>query len=88
MEHKLSKSLKKGPHYLFPLPCCPPHGSLLSLQSSFLSRGQVPVGGHSQLGALHAESLLMSALCFGRADGSRRVSRVRRDQTDGTHKKQ
>lgn len=68
------------------LPCCPPHGSLLSLQSSFLSRGQVLVGGHSELGALHTKSLLMSALCFGCADGSCRLSGVHWNQTDETHK--
>lgn len=66
------------------VPCCPPHGSLLSLQSSFLSRGQVLVSGHCQLGALHPKSLLMSALCFGCADGSCCLSGVRWDQTGET----
>lgn len=64
------------------LPCCSPHGSLLCLQSSFLSRGQVLVRGHSQLGALHTKSLLMSALCFGCTDWSRWFPGVHRDQTD------
>lgn len=64
------------------LPCCPPHGSLLSLQSSLLSRGQVFVRGHGQLRALHSKSFLMSALCFGCADGSCRLSGVHWNQTD------
>lgn len=68
------------------LPCCPPHGSLLSLQRSFLSGGQVLVGGHRQLGALHAKSLLVPALSFGRADGSCRLPGIHRDQTEETQR--
>lgn len=62
------------------LPRRPPHGSLLSLEGSFLSGGQVFVGGHGQLGALHAEPFLVSALRFGCADGSR-FPGIRWDQT-------
>lgn len=68
------------------LPCCPPHGSLLSLQRSFLCGGQVLVRRHRQLGALHAKSLLMPALSFGCADGSRRLPGIHRDQTEETQK--
>lgn len=46
----------------------PPQGALLGLQGSALSRGQSPVGhGRGQLGALHAQPLLMAPLRFGRA---------------------
>ena len=64
------------------LPCCSPHGSFLSLQSSFLGWGHVLVEGDRQLGALHTKPLLVPALCLGRADGSRRLPLIRWDQTD------